>query len=238
MSTMVSDDEIKKCVKEVYDAIAEGFQHLRSKPWVIVSKLHGCRLIVDVGCGVGTQLIPFLRQGAYGVCLDISSSMLTKAKEKLSKLGLLNYVDLIKGDAEYLPFRDSSIECLLSIATIHHLPSKSRINALREIERVLRVRGKALITVWSLCQPKFLAKLLINVLKYLIGLTPSPKDFLVPWRHKGKIYLRYYHLFTKGELMKLITKSTSLKIIDYGIFNLRKTIYHQNYYALVSKELM
>jgi len=234
---MVSDEEIKKCVKDVYDAIAEGFQHLRSRPWSVVSKLHGCRHVVDAGCGVGTQLIPLLKQGAYGVCLDVSNSMLIKAKERLGKAGLVNYVDLIQGDTEYLPFRDSSIECLLSIATIHHLPSKSRINALREIERVLKVGGRALITVWSLYQPKFLVKLLINMLKYLIRLTPSPKDFLVPWRHRGKTYLRYYHLFTKGELRKLITKSTNLKIIDYGIFNLRKTIYHQNYYALVSKEL-
>ena len=227
--------DLKKYVKEVYDVIAEGFYHVRTRPWDIVSKLSMCRYVVDIGCGVGIQLTPLLKQDSYGICIDISISMLYKAVKRFTKLDMLSYIDIVQADAEYLPLRSSSIECILSIATIHHLPRESRINALKEIERVLKKHGKALVTVWSLYQPKFIAKLILNIFKYILGLTPSPKDFLIPWRYRGKKYLRYYHLFTKNELKKLIIKTTNLKIIEYGVFNLKKTIFHQNYYAIITK---
>ncbi len=233
---MRSADEIKRMVKEVYDAIAEGFYHIRTRPWGIVNKLSECRYLADIGCGTGTQLMPLLKQGSYGICIDISSPMLLKALERFRKLDLYSYVDAVQADAEHLPLRSYSIECILSIATVHHLPKGSRENALKEIERVLRIGGKALITVWSLYQPKFLAKLIANLFKYILGLTPSPRDFFVPWRYRKRKYVRYYHLFTRNELKELISRNTSLKIVEYGVYNLRKTVFHQNYYALAVKD--
>ena len=44
-----------------------------------------------------------------------------------------------------LPFRDSSIDAVLSIAVIHHIATaERRVHALRELSRVLRVSQREL----------------------------------------------------------------------------------------------
>ena len=43
-----------------------------------------------------------------------------------------------------LPFRDSSIDAVLSIAVIHHIATaERRVHALRELSRLLRVSGSS-----------------------------------------------------------------------------------------------
>lgn len=56
-------------------------------------------------------------------------------------------------DALALPYRDESLDAALSVAVIHHLAStERRVQALRELSRVLRVGGRVLITVWAMEQ--------------------------------------------------------------------------------------
>ena len=52
-----------------------------------------------------------------------------------------------------LPFRDSSIDAVLSIAVIHHIATaERRVHALRELSRVLRVSPHLLLgTVHKRC---------------------------------------------------------------------------------------
>lgn len=68
-----------------------------------------------------------------------------------------------------LPFRDSSMDAVLSIAVIHHIATaERRVHALRELSRVLRVGGRVMISVWAMEQRhrKF-----------------ESQDVLIPW-HK------------------------------------------------------
>lgn len=67
-----------------------------------------------------------------------------------------------------LPFREGSLDAVLSIAVIHHLATtERRINAIRELARVLRIGGRIIISVWAMEQShrKF-----------------ESQDVLVPWR--------------------------------------------------------
>lgn len=66
-----------------------------------------------------------------------------------------------------LPFRDESLDAVLSIAVVHHLATTDRrIRALRELARVLRIGGRIIISVWAMEQShrKF-----------------ESQDVLVPW---------------------------------------------------------
>ena len=68
-----------------------------------------------------------------------------------------------------LPFRDSSIDAVLSIAVIHHIATaERRVHALRELSRILKVGGRVMISVWAFeqRQRKF-----------------ESQDVLIPW-HK------------------------------------------------------
>lgn len=66
-----------------------------------------------------------------------------------------------------LPFRDESLDAVLSIAVVHHFATtERRVCALRELARVLRIGGRLIISVWAMEQShrKF-----------------ESQDVLVPW---------------------------------------------------------
>lgn len=50
-----------------------------------------------------------------------------------------------------LPFKDCSLDAVLSIAVIHHFSTtERRVCALQELARVLRIGGRIIITVWAM----------------------------------------------------------------------------------------
>jgi ubiquinone/menaquinone biosynthesis C-methylase UbiE len=52
-----------------------------------------------------------------------------------------------------LPFRDESLDAVLSVAVIHHVATaERRVRALRELARVVRVGGRVMISVWAMEQ--------------------------------------------------------------------------------------
>lgn len=52
-----------------------------------------------------------------------------------------------------MPFRDESFDAVLSLAVIHHFATtERRVNAIRELARILRIGGRVVITVWALEQ--------------------------------------------------------------------------------------
>ena len=52
-----------------------------------------------------------------------------------------------------LPFRDESFDAVLSLAVVHHFATtERRVNALRELSRILRIGGRVIISVWALEQ--------------------------------------------------------------------------------------
>ena len=106
----------------------------------------------------------------------------------------------VGADAAALPFRDKTFDAALSIAVLHHLPSRDdRKFALAEMRRVLQPEGKALISVWSVDDPQIAARL---------GAKPKNPDVEIPWRMPdGTTVPRPYHLFREGELERLIIDS-------------------------------
>jgi len=73
--------------------------------------------VLDVGCG-DSEMLEKIKKGKkcrFLVGIDIH-------KKLVKKKGIY----LLRGDAEFLPFRDSSFGCLISTATIEHLPSQKK----------------------------------------------------------------------------------------------------------------
>lgn len=91
--------------------------------------------ILDVGCGDAEMLehIQRVKTPTYAVGVDF--------REKLINLDAIN---ILRGDAENLPFKDQSFECVIIAAAIEHLPSP--INALTESKRILKQGGTLIIT--------------------------------------------------------------------------------------------
>ncbi|KAH9373344.1 hypothetical protein HPB48_018397 [Haemaphysalis longicornis] len=104
------------------------------------------------GCGGGQ----YLEAGGLGALGCERSGALARVAASCGGGGH----QVVLGDALALPFRDEALDAALSVAVLHHLAStERRVQALRELARVLRVGGRVLITVWAMEQTQRKASL-------------------------------------------------------------------------------
>lgn len=99
--------------------------------------------ILDVCCGHGNITNRLTSEGAEAIGLDFSPAMLEMARSTSTG------ASYILGDAQALPFSDSSFDVVVSGFGICHLPDQAM--ALAEVNRVLRSNGRFAMTVW--CGP-------------------------------------------------------------------------------------
>jgi len=129
------------------------------------------------------------------VAFDASRRLLEYARRRARK------ADIFLGDLCALPFGSASFDAAIAVASLHHLPTAAdRVTALREIARILRPGGRALLMVWAFEQPRFQEA--ADLQKNRRG--PGPGDVWVQWRAGGKHVDRFYHLFVDGELPALV----------------------------------
>ena len=182
-------------IGDTFDRIAPGwynYRHrtrFRSELEALARRWETGRLL-NVGCAHGPDFVPF-REGFELHGIDVSHKMLEMAQKYAAKFDFR--VNLVQADAARLPYADGSFDHAIAVASYHHIEGKDeRLQALRELHRVLRPGGEAYITVWNRRQPGF----------WLRG-----KDIRVPWRTGGDTLSRYYHLFSYGEIGKLVKKA-------------------------------
>ena len=173
---------------KVYDELAESWYHLRhytrfrAELESLARRWQRGRLL-NVGCAHGPDFLPFKEAGFDLYGLDSSREMLRFARKYADKFRFSPA--LVLGDAVSLPFRDSSFDFAVAVATYHHIDGgDNRRQAFRELWRVLRPGGEAFITVWNLKR----------------GL--SSREVLVPWRTGTKTVSRYVYVYRPGELRK------------------------------------
>lgn len=94
--------------------------------------------VLDLGCGNGRNLVPFLAKGASAVGYDISPTAIQEARAQTRSPAALFAVHNI--GATY-PLQDTSIDLLLDITASHALLQAERQVYLRETDRVLKPGG-------------------------------------------------------------------------------------------------
>ncbi len=100
--------------------------------------------LLEVGCGMGTDLLQYARGGAVVTGLDLTLHHLELA---CKRFGLFRQSGtFVNGDAERLPFPDQSFDFVFSNGVLHHTPDTQR--AVEEIHRVLKPGGETLILLY------------------------------------------------------------------------------------------
>ncbi len=130
---------------EFYRAVEE--DRFRRQPFMAeavgFSRYAGRRLL-EIGCGLGTDLAQFARGGAAITGLDLTPSGVALARRRFEVDGLSG--SFLVGDAEKLPFADASFDVVYSFGVLHHTPDTAR--AFREVLRVLRPGGEAVVMLY------------------------------------------------------------------------------------------
>jgi len=93
--------------------------------------------VLDLPCGTGRFTGDLARQGYLVVGGDISFEMMRQAASSPDVVhgGIAGYVN---ADAEALPFRNASLDCIVSIRFMFHVDPTTRRRILREMGRVSR----------------------------------------------------------------------------------------------------
>jgi SAM-dependent methyltransferase len=95
------------------------------------------RDVVDIGCGGGGLVRALTARGARVIGVEISESQLASAVRDDNGTGARYVVGL----AQRLPLEDASIDVVVFMRALHHVPPADMLAGLREARRVLRAGG-------------------------------------------------------------------------------------------------
>lgn len=233
----MSSNYIKNSI-ETWDAIAQSFDVTRRKPWKqcvdFINTLNKTDTAVDMGCGNGRHLLPCASHCKKAIGIDISRELLAIVQKKLNENNL-NNAGLLHSDVVHLPFKNNTVDAVLYIASLHNIKGRDkRIQSLKEVKRILKKDGKALITVWSRWQDKyrklFLKKWFTQKGQVEFG------DIDIYWRQHGLNIPRFYHLYSKKEFEDDLHQA-NLEILEIQDVKMHSKKHPDNFFAIVGKTI-
>jgi len=101
--------------------------------------------VLEVGCGMGTDLSMFAKNGAETWGVDYTLAGASLAGKRLAYHGFEPRT--MRADAEFLPFRDGTFDLVYSWGVIHVTPDTEK--AARELVRVVRPGGKVVAMIYN-----------------------------------------------------------------------------------------
>ncbi len=210
----MKENTAKRLLKKVHDdylQIADDFSQTRKWLWPEFSffkkYIKEGDTILDLGCGNG-RFYPFVKdiKNISYTGIDNNEALIAHAQKIYSSTNFL------VGDLLHIPFNRKA-DILFSIAALHHIPSlELRNKSIRELNRVLKKNGYAVITVWNLFQKRYRKHVLESLFNFIVRFGKYGwNDTFIPWGD-GKVK-RYYHAFTPKEL-KILFQKNGFDIIE------------------------
>ena len=177
--------EVKQQVRQFYDrvgwqTISEGvYQNARYEDLRPVSHnyIHRCHLrvnrflnskghfLLDAGSGPiqYPEYLSYSENYDARVCIDISFVALEEARKRINSHGRF-----VVADVANLPFKPGVFDGIVSLHTLHHLPSEEQIPAYFELYRVLGQGGRAaVINGWTESRLMNQLRGLVNIMERL-----------------------------------------------------------------------
>jgi len=108
-------------------------------------------ILLDLATGTGDIALEIARRPSSGkfrvLGADFSLTMLALASKKIRASGLQNVISLHAGAAEFLPYRDNSFDGVVTAFGVRNFSDVE--NGLKEMRRVIKLRGKLVILEFS-----------------------------------------------------------------------------------------
>ena len=126
----------------IYDPFCRlfGAKRLRER-LIAAAEIRAGQRVLDLGCGTGELSLAIKRRHpqARVIGADPDPKALARAREKAAEGGLeVTFDEAFGGD---LPYADGSFDRVLSSLVLHHLTRDEKLEALREMRRVLTPDG-------------------------------------------------------------------------------------------------
>ncbi len=114
-------------------------------------------VVADLGCGPAQFAEPILESHDKYIGLDISREMYARTAERLSSNPGASFME---GSIENIPLASDSVDGVICIGVLEYLPDNAK--AFREIHRVLKKGGVAIISFPNLRYPLFFLRTIIR----------------------------------------------------------------------------
>jgi demethylmenaquinone methyltransferase/2-methoxy-6-polyprenyl-1,4-benzoquinol methylase len=152
----VEEADKARRVGEVFDSVARRYDLMNDlmslglhRLWkafaVRVARVRSGERVLDVASGSGDLARAFAARGAEVCMTDINGEMLARGRDRMADAGRL--APAVQCDAERLPFRTASFDCVSVGFGLRNMTRKEA--ALAEMARVLKPGGRLLVLEFS-----------------------------------------------------------------------------------------
>jgi ubiquinone/menaquinone biosynthesis C-methylase UbiE len=178
--------------REFFDDLDEyRFDKLNYLPRLVDFNAYRGQRLLEVGCGIGTDLVRFARGGALVTGVDLSTTAIGLAMKNFEWHGLTAQ-ELRVANGEALPFDDASFDVVYGHGVVQYTADAPRL--IGECHRVLTPGGEAIFMVY-------------NRLSWLNALSTFMK---VPLEHEDAPVLKKYSI---GEFRRLLAPFREVRIV-------------------------
>ncbi len=101
--------------------------------------------ILDLGCGIGRNMIPLIESGFEVIGIDDSNEAIKILRSKLKAKSLA--AELKNAKFQNLPFQDDFFDAIISVQTLNHGYEKDILAGFSEVFRVLKPGGLIFLTL-------------------------------------------------------------------------------------------
>lgn len=182
------------------------------------------RRALEVGTGMGVDHVRLARAGARLAGVDLTPLHLQVTAARLRREGLTS--ELVRADAEALPFADASFDFVYSCGVLFLVPAIQR--AVDEIHRILRPGGEVLVMLYHKTSLHYYLKTLAFTGLVWGDLLYLSRQKLVDWSADGfnypiiRLYSRgqarhLFHRFSRVDLVVRTLTSAEFPVIGHRL---------------------
>jgi ubiquinone/menaquinone biosynthesis C-methylase UbiE len=199
--------------REFFDTV-ERHRYTEYAPWMPAimgfADFPGARLL-EIGCGMGSDLLQFARGGAVCTGVDLTPRSIEVSRHRFELYG--ERADFLLSDGEHLPFSNESFDVVYSNGVLHHTPDTA--GAIREVHRVLRRGGIAKVMLYHKNSFAYWGEMILRrgILggEFLRG--RSPEEIMSRWveysEHGARPLVKAY---SRKQARKLFSMFSDVKI--------------------------
>jgi 2-polyprenyl-3-methyl-5-hydroxy-6-metoxy-1,4-benzoquinol methylase len=121
------------------------FEKLSYLPRVVDFPAYRGQRLLEVGCGVGIDLVRFAQHGAVVTGVDVAEVSIDLARKNFAQTGVDGELTVM--DGEELRFDNESFDVVYAHGVLQYSADAQRM--IREIQRVLKPGGQAILMVYN-----------------------------------------------------------------------------------------